>query len=277
MTTRSIWSCGALTALALVLGACGSSPSGSKSVKPGTPAAFWAAAQQAQQKGDYVAVEKNLDRVAGTENEFTLRARIWLLAVESGVARANMEWADALDAGRKVARANQSAFLKLSSDARTVASQNALSFADNGHSLLAAKDAEFAVVFPAPPGDKEKPAGLEKITKGVLPPDAEQAALFTKLTQRGVLQSVTRLLSPDGDLDTTKPVDAKVKRAALLSYYAGEAVELAELYGAKKLNYAGRAKMLYAEAQSALAGVEASPAKTKLSKRIEEALKKLPK
>jgi hypothetical protein len=68
-----------------------------------------------------------------------------------------------------------------------------------------------------------------------------------------------------------------VKRAALLSYYAGEAVELAELYGAKKLNYAGRAKMLYAEAQSALAGVEASPAKTKLSKRIEEALKKLPK
>jgi hypothetical protein len=264
-----------------MVSSCGSSSSsGPAPAKPGSPAFAWAAAQAAQKKGDFTTVGKNLDRVIGSDNEFRVRARLWMLTLDAGLARGDMEWADALETGGKLARANQIAFKRLSTEARSAASQSALRFADNGHKLLAqVKDADFAVAFPVPPGEKEKPVELAKITKGLLPPEAELAHITDQMTKRGVLLSVARLMDAGGDVEKAKSAlagaDAKVARTALLTWYAGEAVEMAELYGSKKLDHSGRARLLLEEAKTSLAGVEASPAKAKITKRIEEQLKKL--
>src|SRR5215472_8569304 len=75
--------------------------SGESGPQPGTPAFYWAAAKQTYAAGDYAKTTDNLDRVVATENEFTPKARPWLLVLTSGMARGYMELADRFESGAR--------------------------------------------------------------------------------------------------------------------------------------------------------------------------------
>lgn len=259
-----------------------SSTSGPPQLQPGTPAFFWAAANDAYKKGDFAAVIKNLGNLTTKENEFRQKARVWMLAVDAGLARGDMEWADLLEDGGKKARTKQLEFRKLMNEARNAAGQGAMRVADLSHRMLPElKEDKIPVAFQVPDVNKDKPVEAEKIAKGLLPPEAEVEGMRSMMQKRGVLQSVARLGDAGGDIAKAKTAlsaaDATVDKEAFLTYLAGEFSELSMIFGAKKLDRADRARMMLTEAKEALDGVKASPAKAKLQKKIEEQTKKLPK
>ncbi len=261
---------------------CSSEQKGPQAAKPGTPAFFWASANDAYKKGDFAAVVKNLGNIAASDNEFKLKAQIALVAINSGLGRGDMEWADQLETGSKAARTRQLDFRKRVTTARTEAGQAAMRSVDIVHKLLATlKDEQIPVAFGVPEVNKDKPVEAEKLLKGVLPPDAELDAMRAKYQNRGVLLSVARLGDPSGDIakatSALSGTDPKVSRASFFAYAAGELTELSAVFGPKKLDHAGRAKLLLEEAKEALAEVPQSADKAKLQKKIDEAVKKLPK
>ncbi len=278
---RVHWIQAVVVGFALLMSGCGPSSKGPEPAKPGTPAFYWAAAEAAYKKGDFGAAVQSLGKVVISDNEYRLRAQVWMMAIDAGMTRGDMEWADVLEAGGKVARARQMDFRKLTTTARTAASQSAMRFADTGHVLQGQlKDEEIPIAFAVPDVNKDKPVELEKLSKGVLPPEAEVEKMHSLMLKRGVLQSVARLGDAGGDVEKAKAAltpGAKLKREEFLMYLAGEYMEMSELYGPKKLDRAGRAKLLLDEGKEALASVPQSAARAKVAKKIDELSKKLPK
>jgi hypothetical protein len=259
-----------------------SSTSGPPQLKPGTPPFFWAAANEGYKKGDFAAVIKNLTSLTTTENEYRLKARVWVMVVASGMARGDMEWADLLEDGGKKARVKQLEFRKLMNEARNAAAQNAMQVADISHRMLPTlKEDKLPVAFQMPDVNKDKPVEAEKIAKGLLPPEAEVEGMRSMMQKRGVLLSAARFGDAGGDIAKAtaalSAADATATKTAFMTYLAGEFSELSNLFVAKKLDRADRARMMLGEAKEALAAVPASPAKAKLQKKIDEQDKKLPK
>src|SRR5690242_7901304 len=117
----------AAVAASLALLSCSSASSGPEK---GTPAFYWAAARQTYAAGDYVKTVENLDSIVSTENEYTARARPWLLLLTSGMARGYMEEADYYEAGARINKADPTTFRKQVSQSRAAANRLALRFAD---------------------------------------------------------------------------------------------------------------------------------------------------
>jgi hypothetical protein len=268
-------------ALGLLTSGCSSS-SGPQPPKPGTPAFAWAGANEAYKKGNFNAVIKNLGTVNASENEFRLRAQIWLIVVDSGVARGEMEWAELMEEGGKVARVRQIDFRKMMNEARTAAGQSAMRVTDIAHKLMPTlKEDKLPVAFGVPDANKDKPVELERIRKGILPQASEVEKLHQLMRSRGVLLSVARFGDAGGDVaKATAALPAagsEIPRETFMKYLAGELAEMSAVFGPKKLDRAGRARLLLEKAKEALAAVPQSPERAKIQKKIDEQLKKLPK
>jgi hypothetical protein len=262
-------------------GGCGTSK-GPAPPKPGTPPFFWAAARTAYQKGDFQAAMKNLMSIIATENEYTRRAQIWQLVLDAGMARGEMEWADILDEGRPAAKAREIDFRRLANEARALAGQSAMRFADTGHKLMPAlTEDEIMLPFTMPDANRDRPVEVERIVKGILPMPAEVDRLHNLMVRRGVVLSVIAAADPAGDFEKARALlsrpEPKVKREDFLLYLASQYTELSQLFAPKKLDRAARMKLFLDEAKEALAAVPQSPARTKIQKKIEEYEKKLPK
>lgn len=282
MRVSCSWTLALVAGLSLGLVSCSSEKSGPPKAQPGTPGFFWAAANEAYKKGDFAAVVKNLGSLTDKESEYRQKARVWMMVVDMGMARGDMEWADMLEDGGKKARVKQLEFRKLMNDARNAAAQTAMRQVDIAHKMLPElKDAKVAVAFQMPDANKDKPVETEKILKGLLPPEAEMENMRLLMQKRGVLLSAARFGDAGGDIAKAtaalSAADASVDTVAFKTYMAGEFAELANVFGPKKLDRAGRAKLLLEEAKEALESVPASPAKAKLAKKIEDTVKKLPK
>ncbi len=282
---RRLWRCVipvVAAVAALSGGGCGTSSKGPAPPKPGTPPFFWAAARTAYQKGDFQAAMKNLNSILATENEFTRRAQIWELVLGSGLARGEMEWADILDEGRPAAKAREIDFRRLANEARTLAGQSAMRFADTGHKLMPVlTDEEITLPFSVPDVNKDRPVEVERIIKGLLPLPAEVERLHNLMMRRGVLLSVIAVADPGGDLEKARTLfsqqEPKVKREQFLFFLATQFTELSQLFAPKKLDRAARVKLFLDEAKEALAPVPKSPERDKLQKKIAEYEKELPK
>jgi hypothetical protein len=264
-----------------ISGGCSTSK-GPAPPKPGTPPFFWAAAKTAYQKGDFQAAIKNLNSIIATENEFTRRAQIWQLVLDAGMARGEMEWADILDEGRPAAKAREIDFRRLANEARTLAGQSAMRFADTGHKLMPnLTEDEVALPFTMPDVNRDRPVEVERIVKGILPMPAEVERLHNLLMRRGVALSVIAVADPGGDYEKAKALlsqpEPKVKREQFLFYLATQFTELSQLFMPNKLDRAGRVKLFLDEAKEALAPVPKSPERDKLQKKIAEYEKKIPK
>ncbi len=281
---RRLWRCVVPVAAAVAVlssGGCGTSK-GPAPPKPGTPPFWWAAAKTAYQKGDFQAAMKNLNSIIATENEFTRRAQIWQMVLDAGMARGEMEWADILDQGRPAARAREIDFRKLANEARTLAGQSAMRFADTGHKLMPnLTEAEVALPFTFPDVNRDRPVEVERIMKGILPMPAEVDRLHNLMMRRGVAQSVIAVADPGGDLEKAKAVFAqaepKVKREQFLFFLATQFAEMSQLFAPKKLDRAARMKLFLDEAKEALAPVPKSAERDKLQKKIADYEKKMPK
>lgn len=281
---RRLWRCMVPVAAAVAVmssGGCGTSK-GPAPPKPGTPPFFWAAAKTAYQKGDFQAAMKNLNSIIATENEFTRRAQIWQLVLDAGIARGEMEWADILDQGRPASRAREVDFRKLANEARTLAGQSAMRFADTGHKLMPnLTEDEVVLPFTFPDVNRDRPVEVERIIKGILPMPAEVERLHNLMVKRGVAQSVIAVSDPGSDLEKAKAVFAqgepKVKREQFLFFLATQFTEISQLFAPKKLDRAARMKLFLDEAKEALAPVPKSAERDKLQKKIADYEKKMPK
>ena len=281
---RRLWRCVVPVAAVVVAftgGGCSTSK-GPAPPKPGTPPFFWAAARAAYQKGDFQAAMKNLTSITATENEYTRRAQIWQLVLDAGMARGEMEWADILDEGRPAAKARELDFRRLASEARALAGQSAMRFADTGHKLMPAlTEDEIVLPFSMPDANRDRPVEVERILKGILPMPAEVDRLHNLMVRRGVVLSVIAAADPGGDFEKARALlsqpEPKVKREDFLLYLATQYTELSQLFAPKKLDRAARMKLFLDKGKEALAAVPQSPARTKIQKKIEEYEKKLPK
>ncbi len=281
---RRLWRCVVPLAAAVAVfssGGCGTSK-GPAPPKPGTPPFYWAAAKSAYQKGDFQAAMKNLNGIIATENEFTRRAQIWQLVLDSGIARGEMEWADILDEGRPAAKAREIDFRRLANEARALAGQSAMRFADTGHKLMPnLTEDEIALPFTLPDVNRSRPVEVERIIKGILPMPAEVDRLHNLMVRRGVALSVIAVADPGGDLEKARQLfsqsEPKVKREQFLFFLATQFAEISQLFAPKKLDRAARMKLFLDEAKEALAPVPKSPARDKLQKKIAEYEKKMPK
>lgn len=281
---RRLWRClipVAAAVAALSGGGCGTSK-GPAPPKPGTPAFFWAVAKSAYQKGDFQAAMKNLNSILATENDYKRRAQIWETVLDSGIARGEMEWADILDEGRPAAKAREIDFRRLANEARALAGQSAMRFADTAHKLMPdLTEEEVELPFGIPDVNKDRPVEVERILKGLLPMPAEAERLHNLMMRRGVLLSVIAVADPGGDNERARALfsqpEPKVRREQFLFFLATQFTELSQLFAPKKLDRAARVKLFLDEAKEALAPVPKSPERDKLQKKIAEYEKKLPK
>jgi hypothetical protein len=94
MNAKVVW-CLSLCVLVgggLILTSCSSGP---QPPAPGTPAFFWAAAKETYAAGDYEKTVQHLGRICNTQSDYPARAQPWLLVLTSGMAKANMDLAEA--------------------------------------------------------------------------------------------------------------------------------------------------------------------------------------
>ncbi len=242
----------------------------------GTPAYDWAAAKQTFAAGDYAKTVDNLDKVTASDNEFTAKARPWLLVLTSGIARGNMELADRYETG---ARANKSdsSFRRNMSAYRTQASQASLHFAEVLAVFQKGKDESVPLAFSFPTGSASPPLMLTKIASGVAPTPADADAAQKQNIERTVLLSACAAAGAPDDTaraaEILKTPDAKVPRAVFVTAMANALYDESSLYGRQKLDDPEKMKIFCTRSQEALKTVPESKETKALNEKIEKALK----
>lgn len=241
--------------------------------KPGTPPFFWAAANNAWQKGNFEVAADRLRDITASQNEYTARAQVWLMAISTGLAQAEMEWSNVLDEGRLKARDSKFDYRRHISAARSSAGQYAMRAIEVAHdSVPKVKDPEVALEFKPLAGSAEMPPDLARLSQGypVQPVDLDK--FHRLMLTRGVIQACNRLAGV-----ATDPEKTKTTRDAYMLHVSKELMDLTALYAPKKLDQPARIKLLCDESKEALSMIPESAETKKLQKRIDEAVKKLPK
>jgi hypothetical protein len=268
----------ALAALALLVAGTSCS-SGPQPPQPGTPAFFWAAANETYRAGDYLKTSEHLQRILTSENEFTARARAWDTVISGGVAQAYIELADNWEAGARSNRENPTPFRKQVSALRALASAAAIQYAEDVHKVVAAdKDPTILLAFVNPAGTAAPPAGLKRVAGGILVQDSEQGLLQTAMVQRGVLLSVCAAIgSPDDAAaaqEKLKTGEFRVPRETFLLAAAKGLQEQSEVFTSNKLDQPNRLKLLSQEAMKALGAIPQNKETKVVADKVQARLKK---
>jgi len=251
---------------------------GPEAPKPGSPAFLWNSARENYAKGDYVKAQEQLSRVAGSENEFALKARAWNLVLLSGLATGYMELADAYEVGARQNRNNPTPFRKFTSDYRSTASRYATQFAEEyGKFAKAQKDGEVPLHFVSPGGSPAKNPMLEKVASGKLATPFETDKGQSEIVRRAILMSACASAgSPNDAARTTellKGESANVSRGVFQRAMAEALYELSDIYCAKKLGKPDYHKFFLTQSMEALKTVAEDKGSKDLKKKIEAGLK----
>jgi|GEM_PF-2375427 len=262
----------AVTALALGLVSCGGTQGPAKP-KPGTPAFLWENAQQSIKKGNFVDASNQLDKLTGKDGEFRDRAEVLQLVIASGIAHGEMDWADVWEEGSKFARERHTDFKRSAFTVRTTANQMVMRAAEITHSRLAVlKDGDLAMTATLPTLSVDLPVEAGRVKKGVALQTAEKDAALTKMQQRGVLQAFALFAGAGKDMDKARDLlakaDFKIPKDTFLLGVANQYIDLADMYGSKKLDQSGQVKLLCSEADAALAAATASADVKALQKKL---------
>jgi hypothetical protein len=253
---------------------------GPRPPEPGTPAFFWGAAQQTFKSGDLLKADDDLLEILQGENDFTARARVWQIALSAGIVRGADELAAAYESGARMNRANPGPFRKNVTQLRNLAGHSALDFAQQVHNLVTKdKSPQIALEFPFPPGSAVEPPALRKVYAGVVSQESEAASLETVMLQRGVVQTVCKLVgNPDDSaksLDLFKTTPVQVKRETFLGAAARLLYDESQVFGSSKLDQPLRLKALCDEALEVLGAVPETNDTKALAAKIQATLKKL--
>jgi hypothetical protein len=256
----------------LILTSCG----GDSGPQPGTPAFDWGAARNIAAAGDYVKALDNLERIASGTNDYTAKARPWLLVLAGGMARANSEMSDRFEAGSRANKTDTS-FRRNMNTYRAQASSLALRFAQAFGDFQKSKEESVPLAFAYPNGSANAPLAMTKIASGILPPIGDIDIAQKQNTERCILLTLCAAVGAADDparaQEIMKAPDAKVSRAVFVTAMAGILFDQSQLFGRQKLDDPEKMKVFCARAQEALKTVPETKATKDLNAKIEKSLK----
>lgn len=264
---------GTLIFACLMLNACGES-----GPQEGTPAYYWAAAKEALSTVDYVKTVQHLERITATENDYTARARPWLLVMTSGMARGYMDLADSFDAGSRAAKTNATAFHRRTSQYRGEANRLSLEFVEVFDKFQKGKDDPVPIAFPFPSGSAAPVAQLAKAAGGAMPAQLELDSMEKQAIVRGVLLAASNAAGAAGDTakaeQLVRPGSLTVPRAAFVTTAAGMLFDESQIYSARKIDDPEKMKIFCNRALDALKALPETKETKELSAKIAKSLKK---
>jgi hypothetical protein len=275
MTVSACRTAAILSALSanLILVSC----SGESGPQPGTPAFFWSAAKQTFAAGDYVKTLDHLDKIVASENEYTARARPWLLVLTSGMARGFGELADRFEAGARANKSDPGSFRKNMNMYRSQASRLSLHFAEVFSAFQKSQDEAVPLAFSYPTGSANPPLVLTKVASGMSPASGDVETAQKQNVERGVLLAACAAAGAPDDPAKTQEVlkspDAKVPRAVFITAMASALYDQSQLFSRRKMDDPEKMKILCSRAQDALKSIPESKESKDLSGKIEKTLK----
>jgi hypothetical protein len=258
-------------AAAILLSACSAEKQASTPPKPGTIAYSWYAANESWKTGDYDKALEHLSRLATAQSEYRERSRQWVLVAAAGVADGYRELADAYEAGSRVNKSLTGEYRKRAMELRTAASNAAILYAETIHDALKKeKDIHVKLDIPFPAGSAAEPAQLTRISKGISVKGPEHDTVKRAMATRGVVRFASNLAAVDGNAESAKSQFAAPPREVALPAMAKALLDLADLYGSRKLDYPKKGHALCQEASQLLSLL---PAESKGRKQLEARLK----
>jgi len=245
--------------------------------KEGTPAYFWAAAKETFAAGDYVKTVEHLEKLTANENEFTARARPWLLILTSGITRGYMDVADSFDAGARSNKTNPTPLRRSTNTYRAEANRMALAFVQVFDQFAKGKDDPVPVALPFPTGGAAPVAQLAKAASGTMLLTGELEPAVKHAIERGVLLAACAASgAPDDPAKTQellKPGTLQVPRAAFMTAMATTLFDQSKLYGPRQIDNPERVRIFCTRALDALKTVPETKQTKELNSKISKSLK----
>ena len=266
--------------LAIPLAAAGLnfSCSSSTAPQPGTPAYYWAAAKETSAANDYVKTSEHLSKLLARDNEYSARARPWLLILTAGMVRGYMDVADKLEDGVRSKKADPGGFRRYISSSRSVAGRLSLQFAEIFMPFQKGKDDPIPLAFSFPSGSAAPVPELSRASVGMPLQSTEIEAAQKHAMERGILLETCRAAGAPDDtakaLDLFKSGSAQVSRAEFLTGMADSLYQQAQLYDRRKLDDPEKVKIFSNLALGALKDAPASKRNKELSEKIQKGMKK---
>lgn len=265
---------GAVIFTFLLLTACGG-PSGPQ---PGTRAYEWAAARDSFAARDYLKTVEHLEQLNAADNDYTARARPWLLMMTSGMSRGYMDLADNFDAGAHANKSNPIDFRRRTNAYRGEANRLALEFVEVFDKFQKGKDDPVPIAFPFPSGSAAPVAQLSRVAAGMMPSPAELEPAEKQAIVRGVLLSSCDAAGAHEDTAKAEklltPGNLTVPRSEFILSMAGTLFDESQLYSMRKLDDPEKLKIFCNRALDALKSVPETKQTKELSTKISKSLKK---
>jgi hypothetical protein len=275
MRTRAIWvmATGTLLSLSFIMIAC----SGGGAPEPGTPPFYWAAAQETFGTKDYVKTIEHLEKLTATDNDYTARARPWLLVMTSGMARGYMDLADNFEAGARANKANPTDFRRYTNAYRGQADRLAVEFVETFGKFQQSKGDTVPIAYPFPTGSAAPVMELTKASTGILLSPAEVEPAEKRAIARAVLLKACAAAGAPDDAakaqDLLKPGTLQVPRAAFVTAMAATLFDESKLYGSRQIDKPDRVKIFCNRALDALKTVPETKETKDLGAKIAKSLK----
>ena len=272
-TAIRVMASGILLVSGLVLISC----SGSSGPEPGTPAFYWSAAQETFGNEDYVKTIEHLENVTATNNDYTARARPWLLVVASGMVRGYMDLADNFEAGGRANKADPTDFRRHTNTYREQADRLAVEFAEAFAKFQQGKDDPVLIAYPFPTGSAAPVVQLTKASTGMMLAPGELEPAEKRAITRGVLLQACAAVGAPDDVaraqELLKAGAVKVPRAAFVTLMANTLYDESKLYGVREIDKPDRVKIFCTRALDALKTVPETKETKNLSGKIAKSLK----
>jgi len=272
MSTRSV-KAGVFLLSCFIVTSC----SDNNSARPGTPAFYWAAANETFAAKDYVKTIEHLEKLTADENEFTARARPWLLVMTSGMSRGYMYLADSFEAGARANKNTPTEFRRRTNTYRGEANRLALEFVQTFDQFQKGKDDPVLIAVPFPTGSVAPVVQLSKASAGMVLQPAEVEPAEKRALERGVLLATCEAAGAPEDPAKTQELlktgSLKIPRAAFVTAAAATLIDESQLYGPRKLGDREKFKIFCARALDALKTVPETKQTKELTTKINKSLK----
>jgi hypothetical protein len=266
-------------ATGIVLLACSTliSCSGNSGPEQGTPAFYWAAAKETFATKDYVKTVQHLENVTASDNEFSARARPWLLVMTSGIARGYTDLADSFDAGGRANKSNPTEFRRRTNAYRGEANRMSLEFAEVFDKFQKGKDDPVSLAYPFPTGSAGPIMQMTKVATGAMLMPAELEPAEKRAIERGVLLASCEAAGAPEDpakaQELLKSGTLQVPRATFVLTMATTLFNQSKLYGARQIDDPAKIKIFCNRALDALKTVPETKQTKELSSKITKSLK----
>jgi hypothetical protein len=266
----------------LIVVACVLSTACTKGLSPpksGTPAFYWAEAQEAYRTGNLPKTDSALLKLVETENSFTAQARLWQLVVSGGLTQGFSELADSYQAGSLRALDRPLRFRNEEAKLRSAAATAGLEFGRAVHNVVNCKDesANVTLTFGFPPGSAVPPSGLLRISSGLWLSDLERKSITAAVLQRGVLRSVSAAVGFPDDPSKAQVLfrtpEVLVPREIFVGSMAKLLYEESNLFGPGQMYRPDLVTLMRREAVQALQSIPRTQDRNELLRKLQETWK----